>query len=96
MREEPAMDRRQDDSLDTALTGVLDGRRRRGQLDSLPALLTLTVVAILCGCRTLTAVAEWGRDYIPWLAQRDLKEAIDAGFRRAFSPAGPGRPPGGR
>ena len=75
------MERSQDDSLYTALTGVFDGRHRRGQLYSLPALLTLTVVAILCGCRTLTAVAQWGRDYNPWLALLGFRKRSADGLR---------------
>jgi hypothetical protein len=75
------MDHGQDDSLYTALTGVFDGRHRRGQLYPLPALLTLTVVAMLCGCRTLTAVAQWGRDYNPWLALLGFRKRTTDGAR---------------
>ncbi|HEY1378561.1 MAG TPA: ISAs1 family transposase [Gemmataceae bacterium] len=75
------MSRRQDDSLYTALTAVFDGRRRRGRLYPLPPLLTLTVVAMLCGCRTLTAVAQWGRDYNPWLALLGFRKRTADGTR---------------
>ena len=55
----PAMDR----SLASALALLPDARKPRGKLYSLPALLTLTVAAMLCGCTTLTAIAQGGRDY---------------------------------
>ncbi len=71
----------QDDSLYTALSGVFDGRHRRGQLYPLPALLTLTVAAMLCGCRTLTAVAQWGRDYNPWLGLLGFRKRTADGTR---------------
>jgi DDE_Tnp_1-associated/Transposase DDE domain len=52
-----------DRSLYSALAQLPDARKARGKLYPLPALLTMTAAAILCGCRTLTAVAQWGRDY---------------------------------
>lgn len=52
-----------DRSLYAALAALPDARKARGKLYPLPALLTMTVTAILCGCKTLTAVAQWGRDY---------------------------------
>jgi len=52
-----------DGSLYSILTQLPDARQARGKLYSLPSLLTMTVAAILCGCKTLTAVAQWGRDY---------------------------------
>lgn len=52
-----------DRSLYAALAGLPDARKARGKLYPLPALLSMTVAAILCGCKTLTAVAQWGRDY---------------------------------
>jgi hypothetical protein len=52
-----------DRSLYAALAALPDARKARGKLYPLPALLTMTVAAILCGARTLTAVAQWGRDY---------------------------------
>src|SRR5690606_12193416 len=42
---------------------MTDARRRRGKLYELPAVLTLLSVAMLCGARSLAAVAQWGRDY---------------------------------
>lgn len=52
-----------DRSLYSTLAQLPDARKARGKLYPLPALLTMTVVAMLCGCKTLTAVAQWGRDY---------------------------------
>ena len=50
-------------SLAAILATLPDARKARGKLYPLPALRTLTVAAILCGCKTLTAIAQWGRDY---------------------------------
>ena len=52
-----------DGSLYSALAGLPDARKPRGKLYPLPALLTMTAAAILCGCKSLAAVAQWGRDY---------------------------------
>ena len=52
-----------DGSLYSALARLPDARKARGKLYPLPALLTMTVAATLCGCKTLTAIAQWGRDY---------------------------------
>src|SRR5215211_5840766 len=50
-------------SLYATLAQLPDSRKARGKLYPLPALLTMTVAAILCGCKTLAAVSQWGRDY---------------------------------
>jgi hypothetical protein len=42
---------------------IPDPRHRRGTVYSLPAVLTLVATAMLCGCRSLAAIAQWGRDY---------------------------------
>ncbi len=52
-----------DGSLYSILARLPDTRKARGKVYPLPALLTMTVAAMLCGCKTLTAVAQWGRDY---------------------------------
>jgi DDE_Tnp_1-associated/Transposase DDE domain len=52
------------------LSEVEDGRDARGQRYSLVCLLTLCCAAMLCGCRTYSAVAQWGRDCERQLAQR--------------------------
>lgn len=56
----PPTDRR---SLYARLAELQDHRKARGKLYPLPALLTLTVAAMLCGAKSLAAVAQWGKDY---------------------------------
>jgi hypothetical protein len=50
-------------SLYEAFATVADPRSRFGRSYSLASLLTLAAVAMLCGCRSLYAIAQWGRDY---------------------------------
>jgi predicted transposase YbfD/YdcC len=50
-------------SLYEVFAEIPDPRHRRGTVYSLPAFLTLVAVAMLCGCRSLAAIAQWGRDY---------------------------------
>ena len=45
------------------LRHVPDPRSRFGRSYTLASLLTLAAVAMLCGCRSLYAIAQWGRDY---------------------------------
>ena len=52
-----------DGSLYEAFAQVPDPRHRRGTIYPLPAVLTLVATAMLCGCRSLAAIAQWGRDY---------------------------------
>jgi hypothetical protein len=72
-----------DDSLYTAFTRLTDRRDRRGQLYPLPALLTLTMMAMLCGGKTLAAVALWGRDYNPWLGLLGFRKRTAGGRYRS-------------
>jgi DDE_Tnp_1-associated/Transposase DDE domain len=53
------------------LREVEDPRAARGQRYSLVSLLTLCCAGLLCGCRTYSAVAQWGRD-----CDRDLGRAL--------------------
>ena len=45
------------------LAEVPDPRHKRGKRYPLNAMLTLTVVAVLCGYKTVKAIAEWGANY---------------------------------
>lgn len=49
--------------LAEALAVVPDPRRAQGRRHPLPGVLALVSVAILCGCRSLYAIAQWGRDH---------------------------------
>ncbi len=44
-----------------ACARVPDVRSRHGRRDWLPAVLTLATAAMLCGARSLSALAQWGR-----------------------------------
>lgn len=48
-------------SLLAAFARVPDVRSRHGRRYALPALLTLATAAMLCGARSLYAMAQWGR-----------------------------------
>jgi hypothetical protein len=48
-------------SLCAAFARVPDVRSRYGRRYPLPALLTLATAAMLCGARSLYAIAQWGR-----------------------------------
>src|SRR5438045_8516787 len=50
-------------SLYEVFATVPDPRSRFGRSYTLASLLTLSAVAMLCGCRSLYAIAQWGRDY---------------------------------
>src|SRR5271165_585442 len=67
-------------SLIEALATVPDPRSRHGRIHPLSAILALTVLAMLRGCRGPTAISQFGRDYgIP------LAHAL--GFTRGKTPA---------
>ena len=61
------------------LAEVPDFRNNRGKGHPLPAILGLSVIAMMCGYRSYTAIAEWGRTYHP-----DLPKAL--GFTRTKTP----------
>src|SRR3954470_5257600 len=67
-------------SLLEELARVPDPRSRRGTRHPLPAILGLTVVAMLCGCKSYTAIAQFGRD-------KGFALAFALGFRRGKTPA---------
>jgi len=51
------------ESLLEALRGVPDPRCRRGRRYELATVLALAVCAMVCGARSLYAIAQWGRDH---------------------------------
>jgi hypothetical protein len=61
-------------SLYEVFTEIPDPRCRRGKVYPLAAVLTLASAAMLCGARSLAAIAEWGLNY------NHLAPAL--GFRR--------------
>ena len=61
------------------LAEVPDFRNERGKRHPLAAILGLAVIAMMCGYRSYTAIAEWGRTYHP-----DLPKAL--GFTHRKTP----------
>ena len=72
------MEERQALSLREVLEQVPDPRRPRGRRHPLAAILALSVCAMLGGCRSLYAIAQWGR------ARPELAQAL--GFTREQTP----------
>ena len=66
-------------SLRAAFARVPDVRSRHGRRYALPALLTLATAAMLCGARSLYAMAQWGR-----LQPEAVRHAL--GFRGTHMP----------
>lgn len=67
-------------SLMEALAEVPDPRDPRGRVHPLTAVLSLTVVAVLAGMKSLSAIAQFGRDHGATLAHA-------LGFTRGKTPA---------
>ena len=66
-------------ALVEVLAQIPDFRQSQGRRYSLSAILSLAVAAILCGYRSYSAIAEWGRNYGPQLA-------LALGFATAQTP----------
>jgi len=56
-------------SLYEVFAQIPDPRHRRGTVYSLASVLTLIATAMLCGARSLAAIAQWGHDYNHLAAQ---------------------------
>jgi hypothetical protein len=54
-------------SLRAVLETLPDVRRGQGRVHPLGGMLALSVCALLCGCRSLYAIAQWGQDCGPEL-----------------------------
>jgi predicted transposase YbfD/YdcC len=67
-------------SLLECLATIPDPRKPRGRIHPLTAVLSLAVVAMLAGCKSLEAIAQFGRDHGAGLAHA-------LGFRRKKTPA---------
>ena len=67
-------------SLLEVLATIPDPRKPRGRIHPLTAVLSLAVLAVLAGHRSLEAIAQFGRDHGPGLAHA-------LGFRRGKTPA---------
>jgi len=52
-------------SLRAALQTLPDVRRGQGRVHPLDGMLALAVCALLCGCRSLYAISQWGRECEP-------------------------------
>ncbi|MFI5274877.1 MAG: transposase family protein, partial [Ktedonobacterales bacterium] len=49
-----------EESLRAALQTLPDVRRGQGKVHALDGMLALGVCALLCGCRSLYAISQWG------------------------------------
>jgi hypothetical protein len=58
-------------SLRATLASVPDVRRGQGKVHPLDRMLALAVCAQMCGCRSLYAISQWGRECEP-----EIREAL--------------------
>lgn len=56
-------------TLILALSDVPDPRKASGRRYSIGSVLALSVCAMLCGAKSLYAIAQWGRDHGAWAAK---------------------------
>ena len=69
-----------DGSLRAALESLPDVRRGQGKVHPLGGMLALAVCALLCGCRSLYAISQWGQECGP-----EIRVAL--GLRRERGPS---------
>jgi hypothetical protein len=69
-------------SLHDAFASIADPRGKRGQRHPLQAILSMTVAAMLSGCKGVDAISQWGR--VNLLPDREL--FLRFGFRSFTSP----------
>ncbi|MGZ3585129.1 MAG: transposase family protein [Ktedonobacterales bacterium] len=67
-------------SLRAALEMLPDVRRGQGKVHPLGGMLALSVCALLCGCRSLYAISQWGQECEP-----EIRVAL--GLRRERGPS---------
>lgn len=67
-------------SLRAVFDEIPDARRGQGRVQTLGAMLALSVCAMLCGARSLYAIAQWGQECGP-----DIRAAL--GLRRDRGPS---------
>ena len=80
MRKIDERDKAPDGSLRSALETLPDVRRGQGKVHALGGMLALSVCALLCGCRSLYAISQWGRECAP-----EIRVAL--GLRRERGPS---------
>jgi hypothetical protein len=73
-------DRAPEGSLRAALETLPDVRRGQGKVHPLGGMLALAVCALLCGCRSLYAISQWGQECEPGIR-------VALGLRRERGPS---------
>jgi hypothetical protein len=70
-----------DGTLYDALSRIPDHRSARGRSCPLPSLLTFAATAMLCGAKSLYAIARWGRGYNHLAPLLGLTRRREGGYR---------------
>jgi len=65
-------------TLFEAFSDIPDHRHRHGNRHPLPAVLTMTVAAMLSGCTSLAAISQWGREMYRTQRERFWKWGFDS------------------